>query len=195
MIRPLLGDRAIHLVVAACACVVFSIGWTAAAWAESTAVRDVLDGSGVGAARFGQTSGEVTAHLASLLGQPRRPYARYLGFCRIDHEIAWRGLDAFFFRGRFVGYSYGPPPTLRAPILATTKGFAIGDTMAEGRRLYGRGFRLSTEQGGAWFASDPTGTVDGLASGGKPPKHSDVGPLSLAASIGAGHQGCPAMSP
>jgi hypothetical protein len=157
--------------------------------------EDVLTGRGVGAAVFGQTPGQVRDALKPLLGPPARGYARYLGVCGVDHVLGWRDLHLFFFHGRFVGYAYGPPPAVRGPILATDTGFAIGDTMAAGRRLYHGRFRLTAAQGGAWFAADGLGTVDGLAAGGPRLEHSDIGPLSRATSIGAGHQGCPAMTP
>ena len=162
---------------------------------QNAARLDVLTGRGVGSAVFGQSPAQVTARLRRELGRPSRRYGPYLGFCMVDHEVGWRDLHLYFFHGRFVGYSYGPPPALRAPVLATDRGFAIGDTMATGRRVYHGEFRLSEAQGGAWFATDHSGTVDGLAAGGPPLKHSDIGPLSRAASIGAGHQGCPAMTP
>jgi hypothetical protein len=157
--------------------------------------QDVLTGRGVGAAVFGQTPGQVRDALKPLLGPPAGRYARYLGVCGVDHALGWRDLQLFFFHGRFVGYAYGPPPAVRGPILATDTGFAIGDTMAAGRRLYDGRFRLTAAQGGAWFAADGLGPVDGLAAGGPRLEHSDIGPLSRATSIGAGHQGCPAMTP
>jgi hypothetical protein len=169
---------------------------TARTAANRTGERlDVLTGRGIGAALFGQSPAQVTTHLRRLLGPPSRRYGRYLGVCEVDHQVGWRDLELYFFHGRFVGYSYGPPPALRAPVLATDRGLAVGDTMAAGRGLYRGEFRLSRAQGGAWFATDRSGTVDGLAAGGPPLGHSDIGPLSRVASIGAGHQGCPAMTP
>ena len=73
--------------------------------------------------------------------------------------IEWPGLQAYFHQGRFVGYNYG------GRRLKTTAGLQVGDSMRQARRLYGNELRLSYEQGGAWFARTPLGTVDGFTYG------------------------------
>ncbi|HEX5192441.1 MAG TPA: hypothetical protein VFW09_06535 [Solirubrobacteraceae bacterium] len=174
---------------------------------EAVAVSRVLAGDGIGDAHLGQSPERVRAVLEQMLSQRGSRYTRQPG-CGIDHIIAWPSphphlptavLDAFFSHRRFVGYSYGPIAGHSAPrpaahgiALATERGLKIGDTLARGRRLYGRSFRRSAAQGGSWSIHTATGKLDGFAYNGRDAR---VGPRSLVATIDAGHVGCPALSP
>jgi hypothetical protein len=170
-----------------------------------------LNADGLGPIRFHASVGRLERLLLPTLGQPDGGYQATLGACGVDHALTWpiilnpstgrpeRGeeLTVLFHRGRFVGYQYGgdavrPDAGLRVHA-RTAAGLAIGDTLATGRRLYGRAFRISTAQGGTWQASTPRGKLTGYAYGN--PKVGDVSPRSRVASIDAGDVGCPAMSP
>ncbi len=147
-----------------------------------------LAGNGIGPARFGQPQHQVLAELEAILGPPARPY-RASGYnCGVDHLIGWPGLQAHFGHGRFAGYSY------RATDLQTTAGLRVGDSVRRARRLYGHALRLSFEQGGAWFATTPSGQLDGFTYG-RSGNHTDIGPDSRIATIEAGTVGCAALSP
>jgi hypothetical protein len=159
-------------------------------------VRDVLEGDGIGSVRFGASPTAVTGGLKRLLGPPSRPY-KAGGVCNYDHTIRWGELSVNFRRSRFVGYSYGtvgPPHAPRHGLsLATIRGLQVGDTMIRGRRLYGPAFRISEANGGTWGVHTDRGPIDGFAWG--TPRHGDVGPHSVVATIEAGAVGCPALSP
>jgi hypothetical protein len=175
-------------------------------------ISNVLTGNGLGTVKFGQSRAAVIAVLTPLLGRSGSGYMRVQAECGVDHTMTWPNwavvsahgahspldpvLTAFFDRSRFVGYQYGEFATRAAPsapsrgtVLATTRGLNIGDTLARGKKLYGRSFRRSSAQGGSWHA----GRLDGFAWGA--PKYGDVSPQSLVATIDAGDVGCPALSP
>jgi hypothetical protein len=156
-------------------------------------VRDVLDGDGIGQARFGQPPGTVESELDALLGQPTKPYYP-ASACNIDHAIEWPALIVFFFRSQFAGYTYGPPRVAGRPVLATVRGLRVGDTLSYGQRLYGQAFHMAVEQGGVWSAATAHGQIDGFTSG-NPQNGTDVGPRSVVLTIEAGKVGCPAMTP
>ena len=86
-----------------------------------------------------------------------------------------------------------PRPPLHGIELATGRGLRLGDTLARGRGLYGRAFRLSAAQGGSWSEGMGSGRLRGYAWGR--PKHGDVSWQSVVATIDAGNVGCPAVSP
>lgn len=152
-------------------------------------VRNVLYGNGIDSAKFGDPVGQVVRRLDHLLG--RRPTKRYYtaDFCDIDHAVHWPALWVTFLRGRFVGYQYGLSAAAPGePVLATAKGLGVGNTVATGERLYGKAFRLSAVQGGAWFVSTDRGHLLGYTSAVTSPKGRIL-------SIDSGYVGCPAMTP
>lgn len=106
----------------------------------------------------------------------------------------------YFRRGAFAGYQVGDPPgpsMLRRPpggwALATGRGLRVGDTLAQGRRLYGHAFTLSFAQGGSYKMRTAHGAMEGYAWGS--PKHGDVSWQSYVATIDAGDVGCAALTP
>jgi 3-oxoacyl-[acyl-carrier protein] reductase len=136
----------------------------------------VLDGSGIRGLRFGASPSVATGGLQPLLGPPAVGYRRG-GSCTTDHVIRWRAgpltapLTLFFGRGRWVGYQYGDPGARTvpsdpgAPIApATTRGLGLGETVALGRRLYGRAFTPSAAQGGSWRVRTVSGQIDGFVT-------------------------------
>ena len=171
-------------------------------------LRAVLSGDGIGRVRFGASPHAVRTAIDALLGQAGGPYRRG-GSCLVDHQITWWDQWAadgeptfvvYFAQGRLAGYQYGTYRNWivrglpdRGPVLATTRGLTIGDTLARGRRLYGRPFRLSEAQGGTWLLTTPRGGIDGYAWG--MPKQGDISLQSVVATIDAGNVGCPAASP
>jgi len=161
--------------------------------------RDLLDGDGIGRVTFGASPGAVITGLKGLLGRPSSPYKRG-GACDYDHTIQWGELTVNFQRSRFVGYSYGMYGTLRPPrpprhgvSLATDRGLRVGDMMIRGQRLYGRAFSISEANGGTWYVHTARGLIAGFAWGN--PKHGDIAPHLLVATIEAGAVGCAALSP
>ena len=171
-------------------------------------VLDVLRAHGIAGVRFGASPAALRRAIDALVGQRGGRYSRG-GSCGLDHEITWRDgrtapgepeLIAYFRRSAFVGYQFGNPDLSAAPrrppggwTLATTRGLQVGDTLAHGRHLYGRAFAISTAQGGSWSVRVVGGRLDGYAWGR--PKHGDVSPRSVVATIDAGHVGCAAVSP
>jgi hypothetical protein len=166
----------------------------------------MLDGSGIRGVTFGASPSVLTDGLRPLLGRPAVGYRRG-GSCTTDHVIRWSAghltapLTVFFGHGRWVGYQYGDPgaPSVPsdpgAPIaLATTRGLGLGDTVALGRRLYGRAFTPSAAQGGSWRARTASGQIDGFVT--LDPRTGKVlSSRNLIATIDAGAVGCPALSP
>lgn len=155
-------------------------------------VRRVLAGDGIGDAAFGQIRAAVVLELVLLLRRaPSRPYYALSGLspCGIDHAAKWPGLVVFFHHGHFVGYTYGLSRKVgRQPVLETTKGLRVGDTLSVGERLYESAFTISASQGGSWRATTRHGRIDGFASRLTNPKGKVV-------TIEAGDVGCPAMAP
>src|SRR5579864_7559757 len=168
-------------------------------------VRDVLFANGIGVLRFGAPVAAARAEIDTLLGQAGGAYRRG-GSCRVDHWIKWLdqwtangqpSLILYFSHSRFAGYEFGDPggpAVLRNPPggwrLATARGLGVGDTLARGRRLYGRAFAVSAAQGGSWRVRVRGGVITGYASGVPGP-----GQRVEVATIDAGEVGCPAVSP
>jgi len=170
-------------------------------------VLDVLTANSVDGVRFGASPAAVRAAIDSLLGQSGGPYQRDRS-CGLDHQISWAdewtangepALTAYFSHGRFAGYQVGDPPgagVLRWPpggwAPATTRGLRVGDTLLQGRKLYGRAFTISAAQGGDWMARTDAGPIGGYAWGYGQPVLSWH---NFVATIDAGDVGCAALSP
>lgn len=159
----------------------------------------VLYANGIGSIRFSEEAKTAIHRLDLLLGRrPSKPYNPDHA-CGIDDESIWPELNpsipalvAYFSHGRFVGYAYWAARHQSTAVMATAKGLRPGDPLSEGRRLYGREFRVSPAQGGSWSTTTKTGPIFGYTSGN--PK----GPRPMArpvASIEAGDVGCPSMTP
>ncbi len=164
-------------------------------------VRKVLAGNGLGTVIFGRSREDVITALTPLLGRARSGYKRMPPECGVDHTITWPTLTGYFRSDRFVGYQYGEPGTTAAPrapshgaALATTRGLAIGDKLARGRRLYGAAFKISAAQGGSFTITTPSGRLSGYAWVGAKAR-SVLSPTNLVATVDAGDVGCPALSP
>jgi hypothetical protein len=173
---------------------------TPVAAAEShRTVRLLLDGDGVGSVKFGQSPAVTATRLGRLFGAPVGAMQIPNGYQRFGcgfHWEIWRGvgggsdgrlfiaqLTAWFRDARFVGYDYAvdnfatshsnlTEHTTPRIMLATSWGLAVGDSLARGRRLYGRAFVVYTRAQGTprnprlprlpfWRASTPTGLVEG----------------------------------
>jgi hypothetical protein len=174
----------------------------------SRPAREMLSGLGIAGVKFGRPRAAVVAALDRLLGERPSHPASYRGDCGVDSSITWwdqssasgrPSLTAYFAHDRLVGYQYGDPgsqgvrrPPARSPVLATTHGLTIGDTLERGRRLYGRAFTISTAQGGTWKVATTSGPIDGYVSG--VPRLGNLGALRVV-TIDAGNVGCPALSP
>lgn len=157
--------------------------------ASGAADRRVLTGDGVGPAAFGASSASVTRRLDGLLGRQPSRAVRGRGNCGITHEVDWPGLETYFHRRRFVGYSYGSSRNEGIqPNLTTARGLQLGDTVKQGRRLYGSAFRVSPAQGGSWSVRTRRGRLDGFLSDITSPK-------GKVTTIEAGNVGCPALTP
>jgi hypothetical protein len=160
-----------------------------------------LAGDGVDGARFGQSAAVVLRQVAASIGSPSAAY-RPGGTCEIDQVIAWgpahRGshpLTMFFHAGRFAGYAYFGTNGKGFVDLATTRGLAIGDTLARASTLYPRALTTSSAQGGVWKVRTAAGTLRGYADGGFERGQRVPTPASRVGSIDAGDVGCPAVSP
>jgi len=153
----------------------------------------ILLGDGIGKARFGQSERVATADLGNALSETKATVAEHGRDCTIDMAVQWPALTAYFYQGRFVGYSTfaanGEP--LPKADMATAKGLRVGDTLGEARRLYDGALRTTLAQGGAWFAKTPNGTLEGYLSA----EVNQESPPPRIASIEAGHVGCPAATP
>ncbi len=166
--------------------------------------RRLLSGDGIGPLRFGASRARAQQLLTVLAHVHAVPHAT-LAECGVDATIGWRApdgvlLSAYFDHGRFVGYQYGiegakRPTQLRGAglRLATDRGLTPGDTLAQGRRIYGSRFVISAAQDGSWEASTPAGRIDGftLVRSGEPM----LSVSNLVATVDAGNVGCPALSP
>lgn len=169
-----------------------------------TKIRDTLDADGIAGVRFGSPAAAVISGLRPLLGPPTT-YRRG-GSCGLDRTIGWSGADHAFpltlylKRSRFLGYQYGQPYQATLPrghiglALATTRGLAIGDTLARGQQLYGRAFKITTAQGGTWNARTVRGGIVGYVLLNPTSGHI-ISSKSIVATIDAGDVGCPALSP
>ena len=169
----------------------------------SRATRDlrVLNPTGVGDARLGQPVATVTRTIERLLGPAAQANVR-TGGCGIDHESVWTSpaaadpLTIFERRGVFVGYQYGAPVQqiglVQGPgaVLVTGRGLALGDTVAEGTRFYGRNFLTSAAGGGTWHAPADGGTLRGSVLPITYPLRT-VTAKNQVATIAGGATGCP----
>ncbi len=158
----------------------------------------ILRGNGIGNAIFGQSETTAISNLEKVLGPSTTTAPRPATNCTVDAYLQFPGIVIYFDRKTFVGYDTGPGNTGSANTenkeilnVITTDGLKIGDTLAQAKQIYGSMLRTSAAQGGSWFASTSTGTVDGLTTDelyrtNPPPKIAD---------ISAGSVGCPAVSP
>jgi hypothetical protein len=157
-------------------------------------------GNGIGSATFGQPEAVAIAELDKVLGSPttRRPVGD-AGNCSVDAYLTWPTMTAYFFRGRFVGYSsaslLGPQVSGAANVIpdaSTAAGLRIGDDVAQARRIYGSAFVVLFSQGGSWRVTTPTGRLDGYLTAvpGRP-----TPPVARVADVSAGSVGCPAVTP
>lgn len=169
--------------------------------------RDMLAPNGIGGVRFGQRRATVVVELDRLLGVRAGPY-RPGGLCNFDHTITWQphrspdgelSLIGYFAHGRLVGYEYDtagrrvtPRRSTHGPLLATSRGLTVGDTLERGRRLYGSAFKISAAQGGSWSVDTNTGRIDGYAS--DVPRAGNLNAVKVQ-TIDAGDVGCPAEAP
>ncbi len=179
----------------------------AVAAAGATPARDMLSPRGIARVTFGRRRASVVAALDRLLGVQGTNRQSHRGDCGVDSSMSWWEkssasglplLTAYFAHNRLVGYQYGDPGSqirrlpARGPILGTTRGLTIGDTLEQGRWLYGSAFKISTAQGGSWKVTTASGSIDGYASG--VPRPGNLGAIKVL-TIDAGHVGCPAVSP
>lgn len=153
----------------------------------------VLKGDGIGGAKFGASLTAVVRRLEALLGRnpTKMRWGKPGGCPGINLEVDWPGLQAYFLNRRFVGYSYNSGSSNRtrpAPVLATTRGLLVGESIAQGKRMYGAAFHLSYAQGGSFTVRTKVGRIEGFLSDVLHPK-------SRVLSIEAGNVGCPAMTP
>ncbi len=154
----------------------------------------VLLGDGIGAARFGQSEAAAVSALDRVLGTPKSDVPiDERGNCTVDAAVQWPGVTAYFDGGHFVGYS-----TLSADgrpagpaDLTTARGLRVGDTLSEAQRIYGAALRTSLAQGGTWFVSTSSGTIEGYLSA----EVNQNAATPRIAAIVAGAVGCPAASP
>lgn len=154
----------------------------------------LLEGDGIATVHFGQDQATAVADLQANLGAPGSQTANTgPSDCGIDTDVQWTSLTAFFYLGRFVGYSTlaANGETLPAGNMATAAGLRFGDTLARARQLYGAALTTSFEQGGAWFAATSSGRLDGYLTA----VPTQTNPPARIASIEAGSVGCPAASP
>lgn len=145
----------------------------------------VLEGNGIGGVVFGDSQPRAVASLQHLLGPPRNRTSAGPPACGVDEVVHWPDLDAYFFKGRFVGYSAA------SRRLATEATMRVGDDLSFAQQLYGAAVTTSTEQGGAWFVATPAGELQGFLTD----EPNRPGPTPRIASIEAGSVGCPAETP
>jgi hypothetical protein len=98
-----------------------------------------------------------------------------------------------------VGYQYGNPGDrlvrrlpAHGPLLATTRGLTVGDTLERGRRLYGGAFTASAAQGGSRNLATASGHLDGYAPDVPHPGNPNA---IKVLTIDAGNVGRPAVAP
>jgi hypothetical protein len=154
-----------------------------------------LKANGIGRASFGQPEAAAIASLEQMLGAPPSSTPTPSNNCTIDSLLRWATIAAYFDHQRFVGYSTvwltGRPENRGDTDFVTSAGLRLGDTLSQARRLYGTALRTSYEQGGAWFATTPSGTLAGNLTN----EVNETSPTPQINDITAGSVGCPAMSP
>jgi len=162
----------------------------------TTGVPITLRADGLDDAVFGQSVTVTIGELESVLGPPTG-FNNTPGNCTIDAMAWWSTIDAYFFQGRFVGYStgsllggeYGESGANSIPGSAmTVNGLDIGDTLAQAQQLYQGAIQTSYSQGGSWSVVTPTGTLVGNLT-------LVLTPQTRIADINAGSVGCPAATP
>jgi hypothetical protein len=157
-------------------------------------------GNGIGDARFGQPEAVAIAALDQVLGSPTTPRpVGDAGNCTVDAYLTWPTMTAYFFHGRFAGYSSASLLAARGssapnviPVASTAAGLRIGDDIAQARRIYGSAFVVLFSQGGSWRVTTSTGTLDGYLTAA-PDRPTPPGPRI--ADVSAGSVGCPAAAP
>ena len=151
----------------------------------------VFSGNGLNVAHFGAHEPAVEKTMHRLLGRPTTPLSPTpaLQNCGVSAKSSWHALSIYFDHEKLVGVSLGPGTE---PVGQTAAGLRLGYSLTRARELYGRTFRTSTNQSGAWFLKTSNGRLDGflVPSTGLTP-----GPSSRIFTIDAGDVGCPAMSP
>jgi hypothetical protein len=150
---------------------------------------------GVDTVDFGLGQAVAVADLDRALGSPttQRSNAGTPSNCGVDATVQWPMLTAYFFQGRFDGYSTLSVngETLSSADVATSAGLRVGDALDRARQLYGAELTTSLAQGGAWFVQTPTGQLEGFLTA--EPNQTSVAPHIE--SIEAGSVGCPAQTP
>jgi hypothetical protein len=126
-------------------------GVTAALGSGSTLSPPTLGPDGIGPVRFGMTKLNAVAELSDLLGAPSARGVN-TGCGPRYTEVEWGDLVAEFRLGRFSGFRYprggwpittpGSPreassPRALSPMLATSEGISLGNTLAQLRVAYG----------------------------------------------------------
>ncbi len=151
----------------------------------------IFTGDGLTIAHLGTSETTTLAVLTRVLGKSTSALLNSPGLanCGVTQNIAWHSLIVSFNKHRLVGLSFGPGIQ---PAVKTSAGLRLGNTLAQARAIYGAKLTTSTTQGGAWFASTPSGRIDGFLnpSTGKTPQ-----PTAHIETIDVGVVGCPAMSP
>lgn len=147
----------------------------------------VLGARGLGGVALGAPAATLTASLTRALGAPpvvaRTPDEATCGVTRTE---TWGALTVDVRGATFVGYSDGPGG--RAVAARTSRGLRVGASLAAARALY-PGLATSFAQGGSYRVGTSAGALSGFLSAEPSARHPTV------ASIGAGVQGCPAMTP
>jgi len=172
------------LVVVAC----FSLLSEAVARSGRSAIRErvsvkssrivLLNGNGLGVARYGATFSSATKAISAVLGKPTgHPTAGCTGEYA---QTAWHDLVVQFVAGRFRGYRYldggerAVAPTgavLRSvrPRLATATGISLGSSLADAQRAYGVLRRVGTD-----FYASRSGITFAFWSSGNPVRNSRI---------------------
>lgn len=145
-----------------------------------------LAGSGIDGHDFGRPATRVVAALTSALGRATRHATPDEVGCGVTSTESWGTLTIDVRGTTFVGYSDGP--TGWGVPAMTSRGLRLGATVAHARSLYPE-LRTSSAQGGSYRVATGSGTIAGFLSAEPSSARATI------ASIGAGDQGCPAMSP
>lgn len=150
----------------------------------------VVSGDGLSVVALGARENLAMTRVTTFLGAPTTALesAPSLGNCGVDASASWHALTLYFDTEKLVGVALGPGAI---PSGVTSKGLRLGDALRRAERLYGRSLRTSTNQGGAWFVTSASGTIDGFLA----PSNGRPTPTSWIMTIDAGVVGCPAMSP
>lgn len=147
--------------------------------------------TGLSNAVLGSSTTHVVSAITKEFGSPstRLSPTPVLYRCGIDHLASWHSLSFYFRRGRLVGVSAGPG---RLPLVETSNGLRLGDTLKRGASLYGPALQTSTRQGGVWKISTSSGSIRGYLT---PSKSTPPTSLSRISTFDVGVVGCPSMTP